>query len=184
MRCVNCEKEFEDNLEQCPYCGCHYPEKPKSPQKQLVNPNNIDNTAAEKQVKQLIDTAVSKGSVTDKERVVILRTAKENNLDPDVVEIMLDAALAKVYKKIAIIQEDSTKEIQQEPIVATTDLLDSTEELVDVPEELLTSNTDNEECKEVQEERISFNRSVLFCRKCGSKLSEGAFFCKSCGNKI
>ena len=99
MICVNCDKEFDYGLEQCPYCGCHYPEVRSISQTQKIETKPIDIAAAEKQVNELIEAILMKGSMTDKDRSVILRTAQKGGLDPDVVEIKLDAAVAKIQKK-------------------------------------------------------------------------------------
>ena len=96
MKCINCEKEIDNNLEQCPYCGCHYPEpiKPSKP-----TPKDIDKSEEAKAVKLLIDAAVIKGYVTDEEREVILRTAKGYGLDTDITAIMINTILTKTQKE-------------------------------------------------------------------------------------
>lgn len=115
MKCVNCEKEFDAGLEQCPHCGCHYPESGKKniqPQKVESEKKPIDTSATEKQVNELIEAIIIKGSITEKERRVILRKAQEGGLDPDVIEIKLDAAIAKIQK--SKIKEDKNGTVEPE----------------------------------------------------------------------
>ena len=167
MKCFNCEKEMQDGLEQCPHCGCHYPEKEK-PKKRT--PAEIEKTPEAKQIKVLIDTAVAKGYVTDQEREVILRTAHTNGLDVEVTQMMLDAALNKAKSQIA---ERTRREAEENARREDEEKAKTEPECLEEPEESLHHETE-----------IIAEAPARFCRNCGNPLRAGAMFCHKCGTKI
>lgn len=155
---------MQDGLEQCPHCGCHYPEKVK-PKKRT--PAEIEKTPEAKQVKALIDTAVAKGYITNHEREVILRTAQKNDLDVDVTQMMLDAALEKAKRQL----EKQAKQETDEPARRETE-----------PKAKVEVELQGKEAVTKDDEPIE--QQVRFCRKCGNPLKAGAIFCNKCGTKI
>lgn len=188
-------------IEQCPHCGCHYPEVKRQTQTKSdepkPKPNDVDTLSAEKQVNELIDAIAIKGFATDKERRVVLRTSQNGGLDPDIVEIKLDAALAKVQqqkdkeskkrgdaiqpssgtanKKAPAADNDSTSSTKETKGASTT--IERAKESIQPSQELETESASP--ISVVEDKPIA-----RFCKKCGSKLSPGAFFCKKCGTKI
>lgn len=156
---------MQNGMEQCPHCGCHYPEKVK-PKKRT--PAEIEKTPEAKQVKALIDTAVAKGYITDHEREVILRTAQKNDLDVDVTQMMLDAALEKAKRQL----EKQAKQETDEPARRETEPKAKAE--VELQRKEAVTKDDDE----------PIEQQVRFCRKCGNPLKAGAIFCNKCGTKI
>lgn len=166
MKCVNCEKEIKAGIEKCPYCGCQYPKcQYLAPEQPPLSPQEIDQTDAAKEVKMLIDTAVSKGEVSKQERDVILRTAEKYGLDKDVTNMMLDAALVKANK----LKEDE----QSKPAIS---------------EEQKSESKQKEEQEPLEhEEDVKVSSKLItprFCRKCGNPLKHGARFCNKCGTSV
>ena len=201
MICVNCEKEMPDGLEQCPHCGCHYPEvrrqnQPKSDEHR-PKPNDISTLSAEKQMNELIDAIAIKGFTTDKERQVVLRIAQNGGLDSDVVEIKLDAALAKVQQQKDkgskkggdAIQPSSGTANKMAPVAnqGSTSSTKKTKGASTIIEKARESIQPSQELKPESASPISVVEDkpiARFCKKCGFKLSPGALFCKKCGTKI
>lgn len=201
MICVNCEKDMPDGLEQCPHCGCHYPEikrhtQPKSVE-QKPKPDDVEKLSTEKQVNELIDAIVIKGFATDKDRRVVLRTAQNGGLDPDVVEIKLDAALAKVQhqkekeskKGSDATQPSSCTEKKKAPTTDfnSTSSAKETRGTTKPKEEAKEPIQQSQEIGSENASSISFDEEVpaaRFCKKCGTRLSQGALFCKKCGTKL
>lgn len=190
-----------DGLEQCPHCGCHYPEvkrqtQPKSDEHKS-KPNGVDKLSAEKQVNELIDAIAIKGFATDKERRVILRTAQNGGLDPDVVEIKLDAALAKVQqqkkdyiKKKSNVSQPSSAPGEKKDLKANHDSSNHVNKIECASAPIEDPQEPSQPIQELNPKGISSapvveeTPVVRFCKKCGTRLSPGALFCKKCGTKL
>lgn len=190
MKCVNCEKEMPSGVEQCPHCGCHYPEVIKA-RENKISPSKveIDKSSVEKQITELIDAIAIKGFATEKDRKTIIRTAQNGGIDPDVVEIKLDAALAKVQqqqKEEKIVRVATPTNTIEKPEVVK----DSNSDKKFEEEHHLRTEKKETEIKATLKAQIqkpipeAENVTIRYCRKCGSPLSSGAIFCKKCGSKI
>lgn len=191
MKCVNCEKEMPSGVEQCPHCGCHYPEIMKDHEsKSSPSDVEIDKSSVEKQITELIDAIAIKGFATEKDRKAIIRTAQKGGIDPDVVEIKLDAALAKVQQR----QKKEEKTVRGTTPVNTIEKpkvvkdSDSGKKIEDVHP--FKTAKEDDEIKTTPKAQIqksiseTKNASIRYCKKCGSPLSSEARFCKKCGSKI
>lgn len=197
MICVNCEKEMADGLERCPHCGCHYPEKtkqnPVKEEKPQTERETIDRSEAEKHLNELIDAIAIKGFATDKEKKVVLRIAQDSGFDSDVVEIKLDAAIAKVQKQ----QKKETKEEENLSRSSVVEEKKKQKQPVKFESKVTIQKpdtiTDAPESTSIQESKLKGLMSgsdekdvtaVYFCKKCGLSLAPEARFCKKCGTKI
>lgn len=204
MKCINCEREILDNAAKCQYCGCQYPQIEKESQNQKVasTPSEIEKTTVAKYIKRMIDTAVAKGSVTQKERSVILRTAKENNLDTDVVEMMLDSALSKVQQQIKAKEDAARKKAEEE----MRRKIEEEKKRKEREEEERRRKEREEQRKKEEAERVRKEREELARRKAAEEAARkaevelriaknnrqieatkqilGELFCKKCGKPV
>lgn len=165
MICPNCEKEIENNIAQCPHCGCHFPVK-EQPKQESKKESQLTKEASLPQTKSEVDSALKS------EPVVIKEEAKPLPI-PSVEKEKIDVKLDMESKS-----QESVK--QNESEVA--------ESVNTCPKCNKTINSNATFCKWCGFRIIpetSKNEEVLpktkLCKQCGKSITATANFCKYCG---
>ena len=165
MICPNCDKEIETGIDQCPYCGCHFPMSAKQ---------KCEEKERQKKLKQERRTA----EIEEQKRL-------EKKKQAELERIKSEQKLREEDEKKQKTEEDNTR---KEEVIQNT----SKQEEADVlcPNCGKKLNSDARFCrwcgKSLSNKEIcpKIPSEMLSCPNCGKELKPTAIFCNRCGHKI